>query len=253
MKKSFIAFLMIWLLLSATLSATAAESTCSIYLNGVKQDVDVLAENGRVLIELDDCTEMLQMITDYDSANREISIYKKRGVLERYSLCIGRQKVFLGGTVYAMLDTSPTIKDGLVYFPLRCAAEIMNADIRWDNRRKAVEIDQNYGMYQRSGVWYYDAVPISELPGYTKIDGIEYLNAQDYWGTTPVGQVLWQYQAVGSKRALFDADRILDYRIDGEFCYVLAQRTINTEEKVYIINLSRPEATALETDLDWEQ
>ncbi|HIU10964.1 MAG TPA: copper amine oxidase N-terminal domain-containing protein [Candidatus Avidehalobacter gallistercoris] len=253
MKKALISLLLILLLFTlAVPAALAASPRLPIYLNGLEQEVDAFAENGRVLIELDACAEMLQMTAHYHSANREISIHKKRGVQteQRYSLHIDWPKVFLGGTVYAMLDTPPSVKDGQVYLPLRCAAEIMNADIRWNKARRAVEIDLNYGMYQRNGVWYYDAVPIAELPGYTKVNDSEYLNAQDYWGAMPTVQMLWQYRG-GDKQVLFSATYINDYKIIDDTCYVLAQR-YNADEKVYSIDLSRPETAAQETNLDWE-
>lgn len=115
MKKRFSA--MLCLLLTGILAVSPLHAEV-LSVNGTPKDIPTLIHNDRKLIPLRTISTELGLQVAYDNATKRITVEDGTTTM---TLEIGKQTYSINDTTYTM-DTTPLIKDGTTYIPIRYIA-----------------------------------------------------------------------------------------------------------------------------------
>jgi len=121
-----------------------AENDISIYLNGEKVILDQppVIKNGRTLVPLRGVVEAMGATVNWYPNTETIKISTDKLYILNISLQIGSKKV-KANLVTDEIDTAPMIINERTYVPLRFIAEVLGAQVNWDDQRRMVTIDQS--------------------------------------------------------------------------------------------------------------
>ncbi|WP_053955394.1 stalk domain-containing protein [Inediibacterium massiliense] len=116
----------------------------TVEVNGIKVNVDVppYLRNGRTMIPFRAIFEALGAEVDYDFTNpNERKVWGIKGN-NRVDMIIGSPKALRNGQEVYM-DTTPEIKEGRTFIPVRYASEWLGAKVDWNEETQTVIIHLN--------------------------------------------------------------------------------------------------------------
>jgi len=161
-----------------------------IYLNGEKQDCVALVENERTLLPLRAICNMLDANIFYYTERREIQFEAQNSM---FTMHLDSTQVLRDGVEIEPLAVPPYAWQGHVYLPIRYMAELLGADIVWNQELKRVEIYTEFT--------------------YEKIrEGGYGVNSNE---------TIWQVSPSGNRKAIFTDWDIADFVIKDGYCYAL--------------------------------
>ncbi|MBS3970802.1 MAG: copper amine oxidase N-terminal domain-containing protein [Clostridia bacterium] len=143
-----------------------AENDISICLNGEKVILDQppIIKNGRTLVPLRGVVEAMGATVNWYPNTETIKISTDKLYILNISLQIGSKKV-KANLVTDEIDTAPMIINERTYVPLRFIAEVLGAQVNWDDQRRMVTIDQSLFLQiddeRIYGYWKYDTYSTS--------------------------------------------------------------------------------------------
>lgn len=145
-KKALCLSLALVIILSTAMTMTMAmEEPIKIYVNKgiIPSDQPPIIKNSRVLVPLRVIAENLGASVAYEADEKRVNI--KKGDISM-TLVIGDDTIWysdkeMSGPV--VIDVPAMIKNGRTMVPLRAVAELFDMNVEWDERKRAVYIDNN--------------------------------------------------------------------------------------------------------------
>jgi len=147
MKKFVTPLIISALLLTPTTSF--AKSDFKVQINGetINFNNQLLNENDRLLIPLEEAIDDLNATANYDAKNNKITIDEKYTSIEftigSKTACVMRKYDFSGIPEKVELDVAPVVKNETVYIPLRFTTETLGCTIEWDPKMRTAIINKN--------------------------------------------------------------------------------------------------------------
>ena len=142
-KKAMCLSLIMLMILST--ASIAKEEPIKIFVNKgiIPSDQAPIIKNSRVLVPLRVIAENLGAKVSYDSGEKRVNINKDDISM---TLVIGGDTIWYSdkekyGPV--AIDVPAMIKNGRTMVPLRAVAELFDMNVKWDERKRAVYIDNN--------------------------------------------------------------------------------------------------------------
>ncbi len=158
MKRILSVFLIGVLLASCLMTAAFAEGEITVIVNGEAlvsdvpaQTIGVYDENGgyvgdRVMLPIRAISEKLNCDVFWNEDTSGITLYRKNNL---YVMWVGEDTAFhLDGTSLSngyTMDVPPTIVDVRTLVPVRAVAEILGAEVNWDEASNTVDIKYDLG------------------------------------------------------------------------------------------------------------
>lgn len=159
MKKNFILFFSVIMLLIPT--SIFADSTIKLWINGsyISSDVNPVIENSRTLVPIRVISEHLGYEVIWDEETKSVGIYKPEDMTaiiggdtdKLLTLTVGNNKVIRSideslksNELFYTLDVPPKIVNGRTYVPLRFIAEYFKLKVDWDSQSRTVIIGDGY-------------------------------------------------------------------------------------------------------------
>ena len=145
-KKAICLSLATVIILSTAMSmAMAMEAPIKIYIDGglVASDQAPIIKNSRVLVPLRVIAENLGASVAYEAGEKRVNI--KKGDISM-TLVIGDDTIWYSDKEKSgpiAIDAPAMIKNGRTMVPLRAVAELFDMNVEWDERKRAVYIDNN--------------------------------------------------------------------------------------------------------------
>lgn len=142
--KKAICLCLIMLIILST-AAIAKDEPIKIYVNKgiIPSDQAPIIKNSRVLVPLRVIAEHLGSWVSYDSGEKRVNINK--GEISM-TLVIGDDTIWYSDKEKSgpvAIDVPAMIKNGRTMVPLRAVAELFDMNVEWDERKRAVYIDNN--------------------------------------------------------------------------------------------------------------
>ena len=133
------------LIIMLSVAAIAKEEPVKIYINKgiIPSDQPPIIKNSRVLVPIRVIAEQLGADVSYDSGERRVSISLNEISI---TLVIGESEIWYSDKEKAgpvAIDVPAFIKNGRTMVPLRAVAELFDMNVEWDERKRAVYIDNN--------------------------------------------------------------------------------------------------------------
>ena len=142
-KKALCLCLIMLIILST--AAIAKEEPVKLYINKgiIPSDQAPIIKNSRVLVPIRVIAEQLGADVSYEAKERRVNINKDEISM---TLVIGDDTIWYSdkdksGPV--AIDVPAFIKNGRTMVPLRAVAELFDMNVKWDERKRAVYIDNN--------------------------------------------------------------------------------------------------------------
>ena len=129
----------------STAMAMAMEAPIKIYIDGglVASDQAPIIKNSRVLVPLRVIAENLGASVAYEADEKRVNI--KKGDISM-TLVIGDDTIWYSDMEKSgpiAIDAPAEIQNGRTMVPLRAVAELFDMNVEWDERKRAVYIDNN--------------------------------------------------------------------------------------------------------------
>lgn len=142
-KKALCLCLIMLIILST--AAIAKEEPVKIYINKgiIPSDQPPIIKNSRVLVPIRVIAEQLGADVSYDSGEKRVNINKDDISM---TLVIGDDTIWYSDKEKSgpvAIDVPAMIKNGRTMVPLRAVAELFDMNVKWDERKRAVYIDNN--------------------------------------------------------------------------------------------------------------
>lgn len=142
--KKAICLCLIMLIILST-AAIAKEEPIKIFVNKgiIPSDQAPIIKNSRVLVPLRVIAENLGASVAYEAGEKRVNI--KKGDISM-TLVIGDDMIWYSDMEKAgpiAIDVPAFIKNGRTMVPLRAVAELFDMNVEWDERKRAVYIDNN--------------------------------------------------------------------------------------------------------------
>lgn len=109
----------------------------------IPSDQAPIIKNSRVLVPLRVIAEQLGADVSYDSGEKRVNINKDEISM---TLVIGDDTIWYSDKEKSgpvAIDVPAMIKNGRTMVPLRAVAELFDMNVKWDERKRAVYIDNN--------------------------------------------------------------------------------------------------------------
>lgn len=142
-KKAICLSLLMLIILST--AAFAKDEPIKIYVNNgiVPSDQAPIIKNSRVLVPLRVIAENLGASVAYEAGEKRVNI--KKGDISM-TLVIGDDTIWYSDMEKSgpiAIDAPAEIQNGRTMVPLRAVAELFDMNVEWDERKRAVYIDNN--------------------------------------------------------------------------------------------------------------
>lgn len=142
--KKAICLCLIMLIILSTASI-AKDEPIKIYVNNgiIPSDQAPIIKNSRVLVPLRVIAENLGAKVSYDSGEKRVNINKDEISM---TLVIGGDTIWYSDKEKSgpvAIDVPAEIQNGRTMVPLRAVAELFDMNVEWDERKRAVYIDNN--------------------------------------------------------------------------------------------------------------
>lgn len=133
------------LIIMLSVAAIAKEEPVKIYINKgiIPSDQPPIIKNSRVLVPIRVIAEQLGADVSYDSGEKRVNINKDEISM---TLVIGDDTIWYSDKEKSgpvAIDVPAFIKNGRTMVPLRAVAELFDMNVKWDERKRAVYIDNN--------------------------------------------------------------------------------------------------------------
>lgn len=133
------------LIIMLSVAAIAKEEPIKIFVNKgiIPSDQPPIIKNSRVLVPIRVIAEQLGADVSYDSGEKRVNINKDEISM---TLVIGDDTIWYSDKEKSgpvAIDVPAMIKNGRTMVPLRAVAELFDMNVKWDERKRAVYIDNN--------------------------------------------------------------------------------------------------------------
>ncbi|HRU74322.1 MAG TPA: stalk domain-containing protein [Caldisericia bacterium] len=108
-----------------------------IYFEGVKKEIDtsIFIYNGRTMVPVRFIAENFGFEVTWKDG--EVILENDKNKIKLY---IGKNEIFVNGN-NIMIDSSPILKDGRTFLPIRYISEALNLIVSWNEQKKEVTIE----------------------------------------------------------------------------------------------------------------
>lgn len=109
----------------------------AIYFEGIKKEIDtaIFIYNGRTMVPIRFIAENFDFNVFWN--NGEVILKKDKNEIRLY---IGKNEIFVNGNC-VKIDSSPLLKDGRTFLPIRYISEALNLIVNWNDKIKEVTIE----------------------------------------------------------------------------------------------------------------
>ena len=117
-----------------------AQKSVSVTINNEKVVFEDAApfidSNNRTLVPIRFISEELGAQVEWDQANQTVTIIKEQ---MKVNLTVGQKTMIVSGKTKTM-DTTPTMKEGRLFVPVKYIGELLNVDVEWLSKENTVAI-----------------------------------------------------------------------------------------------------------------
>lgn len=109
----------------------------AIYFEGIKKEIDtaIFIYNGRTMVPIRFIAENFGFNVFWN--NGEVILKNDKNEIRLY---IGKNEIFVNGNC-VKIDSSPLLKDGRTFLPIRYISEALNLIVNWNDKTKEVTIE----------------------------------------------------------------------------------------------------------------